>query len=189
MSLHDVLTAQVRLTPTAPAVLSRQLRQGSGPFMARRRAVVGLSLLAGAAMQLITLYQTGIIRHLPEPPLPFLDADRVDASREGYSRLSTPDGILGLGSYTATMALAAMGGADRAATAPWIPLALAAKVGFDVAQAVRLTVTQWRDFHAFCGWCLLAAGATVASVPLVVPEARAALKHTLARPHGRATRG
>ena len=30
-----------------------------------------------------------------------------------------------------------MGGADRANRTPWIPIALAAKVGFDVANAVR----------------------------------------------------
>lgn len=177
--LRELLTARVRLTPVSPATLSRQLRHGRGPFVARRRAVVGLALLGAEAMQVIALYQTGIIRHLPEPPLPFLDADRIDASPEGYSRLSTPDGILGLGSYAATAALAAMGGAARSTTAPWIPLALTAKVGFDLAQAVRLSVTQWRDYHAFCGWCLLAAGTTVATVPLVAPEALAAARHAL----------
>ncbi len=119
-------------------------------------------------MGLIALYQTGIIKHLPEPPLRFFDADRIDASAEAYKRFATPDALLGLGSYAATAGLAAMGGRDRAR---WISLALAAKVGFDVANAVRLTVTQWRDYRAFCFWCLIAAGATFAMVPLVMPEA------------------
>ncbi len=36
------------------------------------------------------------------------------------------DAFIGLGSYAATMGLAAMGAKDRAKTQPWIPLALAA---------------------------------------------------------------
>ena len=61
-----------------------------------------------------------------------------------------------------------MGGRDRAR---WMSLALAAKVGFDAANAVRLTVVQWKDFRAWCFWCLIAASATFAMVPLAVPEA------------------
>lgn len=159
-----------------PEELSEQLRHGDGDDLRRRRAVVGLSLVAVGSMGLISLYQMGIIKHLPEPPLPRLDADKVDASPEAYSRLATPDGFLGLGSYAMTMGLAAMGGQDRARTQPWIPLALAAKVAFDTSQAVRLTVDQTTKQPAFCFWCLLSALATFATVPLVIPEARAAIR-------------
>ncbi len=30
--------------------------------------------------QVVSLYQTGVISHLPDPPLPVFDADKVDAS-------------------------------------------------------------------------------------------------------------
>src|SRR5947208_15579452 len=111
--------------------LSRELRTGTSPDLRRRRGVVGLSLLASASMGVIALYQTGLIRHLPEPPLPRMDADRVDSSAEAYEKFIVPDAILGLGSYAATMGLAAMGGKDRAREMPLIPLAQAAKVAFD----------------------------------------------------------
>src|SRR5439155_15911003 len=148
----------------------------------RRRGIVSLSMLASASMGIIALYQTGLIKHLPEPPLPRLDADKVDASAEAYEKLATPDAILGLGSYSATMALAAMGGKDRLEEMPWVPLALAAKVAFDVANAAKLSVDQWTKHKAFCFWCLLAATATFAMVPLVIPEAIAAAR-TFARNH------
>ena len=157
-----------------PETLSRQLRKGSGPFLARRRGIVGLSLISVNAMGLIALYQMGIIQHLPEPPIPGLDADKVDASAAAYAYFSTPDAVIGLGSYAVTMGLAAMGGEDRATQRPWIPLALAVKVIFDAAQAGKLTVDQWTKHRAFCFWCLLAAGATFATVPLAIPEARSA---------------
>lgn len=156
--------------------LSRQLRQGTGGFLRRRRGVVGLSLTAAGSMGVIALYQTGIIKHLPDPPLPYFDSDKVDASAEAYSYFATPDAVLGLTSYGTTMVLAAMGGQDRATERPWLPLALSAKVALDALQAGRLTIDQWTKHRAFCIWCLLAAGTTFASVPLVVPEARAALQ-------------
>ena len=134
-------------------------------------------MISVGSMALITLYQMGIIKHLPEPPLPGLDADKVDASAEAYSRFATPDGVLGLGNYAVTMGLAAMGSQNRATEQPWIPLMLAAKVAFDTSQAVRLFFDQKTKYHAFCSWCLLAAGSTLAIVPLAVPETYAALRH------------
>ncbi len=123
-----------------------------------------------------SIYQPEV-KHLPDPPLPYFDSDKVDAGAEAYSKLSMPDAPIGLGSYAATLALAAMGDEDRAAERPWIPLALAAKVVLDAAQAGKLSVDQWTKHRAFCFWCLIAAGATFATVPLVIPETRVALRH------------
>jgi uncharacterized membrane protein len=158
------------------AILSRALRHESDPFLARRRAIAALSLTAIGSMGLISLYQLGLITHLPEPPLPYFDADAVDAAPEAYQYLAMPDGVLGLASYAATLGLAAMGGPNRATEQPWIPLAMAAKVFLDTLPAARLTFDQWTKHRAFCFWCLLASMATAAMVPLVIPEARAALR-------------
>jgi len=159
-----------------PEQLSRQLRQGTGRFLGHRRGVVGLSLAAVGSLSVVTLYQMGIIERVPEPPLPYLDADDVDAAPEAYEVLAMPDAVLGIASYALTMSLAGAGGEDRANERPWIPLALAAKVAFDAFEAGRLTLKQWTEHRAFCMWCLLAAGSTFATVPLVVPEARAAVR-------------
>ncbi|EHC15987.1 hypothetical protein [Fischerella thermalis] len=40
--------------------------------MARRRVIIGLSMLGDSMGQPVTLYQTGIIPHLPDPPVPSL---------------------------------------------------------------------------------------------------------------------
>ena len=160
--------------------LTRQLRQVSGEYLSRKLKTVVLVLIAAGSMGLISLYQMGIIEHLPEPPLPYFDADKVDAAAEAYAKLSTPDAVIGLGSYAATMGLAAMGGQDRATERPWIPRARAAKVAFDAVQAGKLSPNQWTEHQAFCFWCLLAAGSTFITAPLVVPEACAALRQLLA---------
>ncbi len=127
-------------------------------------------------MGLISLYQTGVIKSLPDPPLPYFDSEKVNAGAEAYSRLSMPDAPIGLGSYAATLGLAAMGGENRAEEKPWIALALAAKTLADALQAGKLTVDQWTKHRAFCAWCLIAAGCTFATVPLSFPETRAALR-------------
>lgn len=159
--------------------LSRQLRQGSSRFLRNRRGVIGLSLGAIGSLGVVSLYQVGITGRVPEPPLPYLDADGVDAAPEAYEVLDMPDGLLGIASYALIAALAAAGGEDRATERPWIPLALAAKVAFDAVQAGKLTLEQWTKHRAFCLWCLAAAGASFATAPLVVPEARAALQQLL----------
>ncbi len=160
-----------------PERLSHQLREEVHESLKRRRAIVGLSLVSAASMGIITLYQMGLIEHLPEPPLPYLDADKVDASAEAYEKLAVPDATLGLLSYAATIVLTSMGGKDRARQQSYLPLALLAKVLVDAGQASKLTIDQWTKHRAFCSWCLLAAAATIATVPLAMPEARIAYEH------------
>lgn len=157
-----------------PEALSKELRTGSGALLARRRGVVFLSAVASGSMLYISLYQMGILPHLADPPLPYFHSDAVDAAPEAYKYLSAPDALLGLNSYAATALLAAMGGANRERTQPWLALALGGKLIFDVVNATRLTLDQWTKHRAFCVWCLLASASTFASVPLALPELRAA---------------
>lgn len=160
-----------------PAELSWQLRHSSAPYMKQRRAVAGLSLTAIGAMGLIALHQLGIVPRLPDLPFAKFQTNRITTSDTAYARLATPDGVLGLGNFAATLGLAAMGGPDRATEQPLIPLGLAAKTMFDVAMAGNMLIKERNEFHALCGWCLLAASTTVASAALALPEARAAWRH------------
>jgi hypothetical protein len=59
--------------------LSEELRNGSNPDLNRRRWIIGLSMLGSAVAQIVSLYQTGIIKKLPDPPIPIFDSDKVDA--------------------------------------------------------------------------------------------------------------
>jgi uncharacterized membrane protein len=159
--------------------VSRELRTGRADVLRRRRNVGAMALSAMGSLGVVTAYQMGLLRHLPEPPLPIFDADRVDASGEAYHYLKAPDGALGLLSYAATVLLAGMGTARRAEETPWIPLALAAKVGLDAASGLYLTAEQASKHRRFCSWCLAASVLSVAMVPQVVPEARLAARHLM----------
>lgn len=161
----------------SPTQLSRELRLGATPDLQRRRGTLGLSMVGVAAGVIVGLYQTGVLRHLPDLPLPRLDADRVDASDYAYKRFRTPDGLMMIVSYGLTACLAGAGGADRARRAPLLPLVAAGKVLGDAFFALKLGREEWAENKALCWYCQGATLASLASVPLVLPEARKALRH------------
>lgn len=165
-----------RSSSRAAERVSDDLRRASGELLDRRRRTAALSLIAAVAMGGVAAYQNGLLRRLPEPPLRIFDAERVDASGEAYAFLRTPDASLGLLSYAATLVLAGMGPATRYRDTPLLPLALAGKVVIDAVGGLYLTAEQASKHRRFCSWCLAATLASLATVPQVLPEARAALQ-------------
>jgi len=153
-----------------PTQLSRELRKGQSPDLTRRRWIIGLSIFGSAMGQLVALYQTGIIPRLPDPPLPLIDSNKVDASDYAYKRFNTPDGLMMIATYAVTACLAGAGGKDRAQEQPLLPLAMGAKVLYDVMTTVRLGQEEWQENKAFCIYCQAATVATVASAALAIPE-------------------
>lgn len=158
-----------------PEKLSEDLRETQGDeFLDNRRKMTALSLFNIAMMGVISLYQMGVIKKMPEPAIPGLDAEKVNGSAQAYELFSTPDAVLGLGSYAATLGLCAMGSSNRSKTLPLIPLVLLLKATFDAAASAKLSYDQPTKYKAACLYCIGGALATFAVVPLAWPEARAA---------------
>lgn len=164
-----------------PAQLSRELREGRSADLTRRRWIIGLSLVTVVAGQIVSLYQTGIIKHLPDPPLDVFDSDKVDASDYAYKRLQSPDapGMIVIGGIT-TM-LAAAGGINRAETTPALSLAMAGKTLLDAVVNVKLGLEEWEMNKKLCFYCQASTVAAVVAAALALPEAVRAGKHILAR--------
>jgi uncharacterized membrane protein len=160
-------------SPAAEAV-SDALRRGGGRFLDNRRRIAVLQTAAAATLAVVNLYQFGVLRTVPEPPLPGLDADRVDASGEAYRLLHTPDATLGITSAGVSLVLAGMGGATRHEERPWIPLLLLGKSLADAAGGLYLFAEQVTRHKRVCSWCTASAGLLLATVPAILPEARAA---------------
>jgi hypothetical protein len=165
-----------RPVPKDPRQLSKELREETSTELTRRRWVVGLSLVGTAMGAVVSLYQTGILRTLPDPPLPLFDSARVDASAYGYKRLQTPDALMMVVSYGVTAWLAGAGGKDRARALPLIPVAMGLKILGDVLTAVELGREEWQENKALCAYCQVATICSMASAVLAYPEVRKALR-------------
>ncbi|WP_116045998.1 vitamin K epoxide reductase family protein [Amycolatopsis palatopharyngis] len=156
-------------TPEAES-LSRQFRLGAGSGLTRQRATVAAALTATAALGVVSCYQLGLLRHLPDPPLSLFDSDTVDASGEAYVLGHTPDGVAGAASAAATAALAALGGAGTQRPR-FLRVLTAVKAAGDATGAALLFVEQLQTHRRLCFWCTLASAAHLATVPLTVPDA------------------
>ncbi|GGG54645.1 vitamin K epoxide reductase family protein [Hymenobacter glacieicola] len=164
-----------------PTQLSLELRHGQSPDLKRRRWIIGLSLLGVAAGQIVSLYQTGIIKHLPDPPLGPFDSDKVDASDYAYKRMDTPDALPMIVTYGITATLAGAGGLHRASKQPLLPVAMGVKTLFDSLTTVKLGRDEWQENKALCFYCQVATVASFASLALALPEAIKGAKKLLGR--------
>lgn len=159
--------------------LSRELREEKSSDLTRRRWVIGLSLVGAAMGAVVSLYQTGIVRRLPDPPLPLIDSHKVDASDYAYRRLNSPDAPLMLINYGVTAWLASAGGKERARHNPLLPVALGIKTLIDSTLALELGREEWKENQALCAYCQVATIASIASVALAMPEAVKAARNML----------
>lgn len=154
-------------------VLRRELQDGTGETLSKRRGIIALSLLGIGAMTAVTLFQTGIVKHLPDPPLPDFDSDKVNSSDTAYA-LGVPDGALSLASLAANIPLASFGGADRTEKMPLVPIALAAKATVEAAVAGWYFYQMPAKEKKWCAYCIAGAAANFGIAALSLFEAKKA---------------
>jgi uncharacterized membrane protein len=158
-----------------PQALRRELQESNESDLNLRRGIIGLSLVGMAAMTAVTLFQTGVLKHLPDPPIAGFNSDKVNSSDTAYA-LGVPDGALSLASLAANIPLAAFGGENRASDAPLIPLAAAAKATVEAAVAGWYFYQMPTKEKAWCGYCIVGAMTNWGIVALTLMEAKKAWK-------------
>jgi uncharacterized membrane protein len=163
-----------------PAELRSQLKECSNADMKRRRGIVGLSLFGMANMAAVSLLQTGIVKHLPDPPSNHFDSDKVNSSNTAY-QLGTPDGTLSLAGFAMNLPIAGFGGASRAETTPYVPIAASVKSAIEAAAAGWYFYQMPAKEKKWCAYCIGGAVANFGIFALTVPEAVRALKSLRAR--------
>jgi uncharacterized membrane protein len=157
-----------------PQQLRHQLQHEHTSDLKRRRSIIAWSLVGIGCMTAVTLLQTGIVKHLPDPPFGNFDSDRVNSSDTAY-RLGAPDGSISLASLAANIPIAAFGGANRVQTKPWVPLVAAVKAAGEALAASWYFYQMPAKEKAWCGYCIVAAIANIGIAALTIPEARKAL--------------
>lgn len=149
--------------------IRRALREEQSPSLQRRRRIALLSALGLIDFAVISLYQIGVLRHLPDLPGRLFDSDQVNLSPKAFA-LGGPDGPLGALQYALLLVLASYGGAAHSGRPRWLSLALAA-TGLAGAGAgldyLRDMVRQRRA----CPYCITGAGLNLAIAALSMREA------------------
>ena len=160
-----------------PRQLRRELHGAKSAAMRRRRAIVGFSLLGGAAMGVVSLLQTGAVEHLPDPPGPW-NSDAANLSEAAY-QFGIPDGPLAVASMAANLPLAAWGGEDRVASRPAAPVLSMVKAAVDAAGAAGYLKKMITGEEAWCPYCVTGAVSNFAIFALALPEAIQGLRQML----------
>ena len=157
------------------------LRAPDGDRSLRRRR--WLTALAAAGLVdagIMALYQMGVIRRLPDPPLPHFDSGAVIGSRAAYA-LGAPDATLNVLQLAATMVLAGAGGTRASGRSPWHGLILGlTTLGGAVGAAAYLYNMIARQKRG-CVYCLPAEAISFAMLPLGLGELREAVGALAAR--------
>lgn len=165
-----------------PQALREDLQYRRTGVLRRRRAIVALSLLGLTSMALVTLYQMGLVRHLPDPPFRRFHSDKVNASFSAY-QYGVPDAMLSLATHTANIVMAGLGSGARARRTPWIPILAAGKAAADAGLAAKyLTLHMPLVERSWCGYAIIDALIRVGAFVLALPEAVEAVRYGVASP-------
>jgi uncharacterized membrane protein len=125
----------------------------------------------------VTLYHTGALHRLPDPPLRVFDSQQITMSGAAHP-LGVPDGVLGLASFGATLALTLLARRHRAANK-----LLGAKLTLDASAAAFNAGRQVVSFGKLCSWCTgtaLAAGVMAYAGRKTIQQAWAEAASTVA---------
>lgn len=118
----------------------------------RKSDTSNVALIAATSVALLTLtvvtsHQLGYLDHLPDPPGTIFSSDEITESKAAHP-LGIPDGLLGLGSYGATLALAVLTQRHRR-----VRKLLRMKLIADSSVAGVNMVRQLVSFGKMCSWC------------------------------------
>jgi uncharacterized membrane protein len=127
-------------------------------LQAKKVVLVSACCAALATLAPVAFYQTGLISHLPDPPLPIFQSERIVSSKAAHP-IGVPDSLLGLANFGATLALILL-----ARRSPLSRRLLGAKLSVDAVAAAFNVGRQVVRFRALCFWCTGTSLATAAMV-------------------------
>ena len=148
--------------------IRNELRDGDSSALSARRKVIALSALGLVDFSVISLYQTGVIKHLPDPPHPVFDSDKINASEEAY-QFGAPDGPISAVAYASTMLLAAAGGSEKTGRKPAFDVALGATVAGNALGAIYYLFNMVFKQKKICPYCVAGAAINIASAIIIAP--------------------
>lgn len=113
--------------------------------------LLGACCTAVAALVPVAMHQTGLLKHLPDPPWKVFNSERIVSSKAAHP-FGIPDALLGLGSFGITLALILF-----SKRSPVAKRLLGAKLVADASAGTFNVVRQVVSFGQLCSCCTGAA--------------------------------
>ena len=159
----------------SPTAISRSLRTDDTEALQRRRKIVGLSALGLLDFSIISLYQSGVIKHLPDLPGDLFDSDYVNGSDEAY-QFGAPDAPISAVVYALNMVLATAGGTEKTGRRPIFDLLLGASLAANAGGAATYLVNMITKQKKVCLYCAAGAAINFASLAVAWPNLRNSIR-------------
>lgn len=139
-----------------------KIRKDKSTETGHRRSVAALAAAGLVDFSLISLYQLGYFKKLPDFPGKVFDTEKVNTSKDAVI-LGMPDGVLSLGGYALTMLLATAASRSKKRSR-LLDLALGAVVLGQAVGAAQYLYTMAFVQKRICVYCVAAAGINFASL-------------------------
>ena len=164
----------------SPSAISRSLRTADTPSLRRRRKVVAWSALGLLDFSIISLYQSGVIRHLPDLPLSRFNSDYVNGSDEAY-QWGAPDAPISAVALALNMVLATAGGSEDTGRHPMWNVLLGLSLAAHAGGAANYLVNMISEQKKVCLYCVAGAGISAVSLTVAWPDVRDSLRTLINR--------
>ncbi len=151
-----------------PMAIKQALRNEISDDLERRRKVIALSAIGLADFSVISLYQTGVIKKLPDLPYAIFDSNKVNASPDAY-QMGAPDGPISTIVYASAMVLASAGGSEESGRKPIFDVLLGATVFGNAAGAAYYLYNMAFKQKKICLYCVTGAAINFASAAIIAP--------------------
>lgn len=144
------------------------LRNETSADLERKRKIIILSALGLLDFSIISLYQTGVIKKLPDLPFPIFDSNKVNSSTEAY-QMGAPDGPISATVYGLTMILASAGGTKATGRNSAYDLLLGGAIAANTAGALYYLYDMIFKQRKICLYCVTGAAINIASAIIMAP--------------------
>lgn len=140
----------------------KKIRKDSSEATGYRRQLAALAAVGLVDFSLISLFQLGYIKKLPDLPGKVFDTTKVNSSKDAVI-LGIPDGVISLAAYTATMLLATAAISYKKKSRV-LDVALAGVVLGQAAGAGQYLVNMVAVQKKACVYCIAGAAINFASL-------------------------
>ena len=157
------------------AAIRAELLHSVDPDMRRRRWIGAIASGLAAEFAIIGLRQYGVVKTVPDAPIPGVDSNAVIMSRAAYPA-GIPDAALAVIGCGGLIALATARGSARTGRPRILDVALGGAAVVGAAAAAFYVRDMIRVQKRLCLYCAAGAAAFAAILPLALPGAIRALR-------------